>query len=128
MTQSDILENLIQTAERDMEAAKTLLASGHNTWCLFMWHLVIEKMLKAILIKHGKQIIYTHNLTLLYKNTELDLGNETLDLLSEINRFNIEARYDFEKAEFYKIATVEYTEKWVNICEELFAKLSKYVQ
>lgn len=128
MTQNDILQNVIATAKRDSEAANSLLASGHYTWSLFMWHLVIEKTLKAVLIKQDKQIVYTHNLIILYKNTGIDIGASTRDELAEINRFNIEARYDFEKEEFYKKATKEYTYHWVKVCEDIVTKLNSYVQ
>lgn len=127
MKQTNILQNVIKAAQRDKEAAKTMYLSGHYTWSLFMWHLVIEKTLKAILMSQGKQVVYTHNLMVLYKNIEIDISSSTLDELAEINRFNIEARYDFEKEEFYRRATKEYADQWVKKCEHIITSLRAYV-
>ncbi len=38
--------------------------------------------------------------------------------LKEITTFNIRARYDNIKLEFYKKATREYTEKWFSTAKE----------
>lgn len=127
MTQIEMIQNVVMAAKRDVDAAGKMLESKHNTWCLFMWHLVIEKMLKAVLMIQDKNIIYTHNLIVLYQKSGLDLGASVIDHLAEINRFNIEARYDFEKEEFYKKATDEYTAKWSQICEAIYKNLYTYV-
>lgn len=45
---------------------------------------------------------------------KLDLGEEQKDILDTISTFNIRARYDDYKAEFYKLCTKEFTSEWVN--------------
>ncbi len=52
-----------------------------------------------------------HNLATLAGLTGLKFSQEQLDLLDEINTFNIEARYDDYKFKFYKKATEQITRK-----------------
>jgi len=112
-------------AKRDRETAKDLIESNHNDWALFIWHLVIEKLLKGLLIKEDKRAVRTHNLfrlaTDLKKNS---VPKEYLEWLKEITTFNLEAQYSSYKFEFYKKATKEYTatwdERWDERCEEIF--------
>ena len=77
---------------------------GHYNWCLFMWHLAIEKVVKAYLAKQDKEIPYIHNLYKLLKYAGVDFNqtgtNE--DDLNEISGYNIEARYEDYKYDFYK--------------------------
>ncbi len=43
----------------------------------------------------------------------LELTEEYSDWLDEITSFNINARYDDYKKEFYSLCTPEYTKAWV---------------
>ena len=40
-----------ESAAHDMEAAQTLFKNQKYDWCLFVGHLVIEKVLKAIYVR-----------------------------------------------------------------------------
>lgn len=99
--------------------------SGHYDWSLFIWHLVLEKIVKAKIAKLGKKVLWTHNLTLLCEKAEIKLNEAEFAELSEIKTFNIEARYDNYKFDFYKKATKYYTEKWIQICEQFYKKVKK---
>ncbi len=115
-----------ESAQKDRQVAKGMVASKHNDWALFIWHLVIEKLLKGLLVKEGKEIIFTHNLFRLVTELEkIDFPGKYADWLKEITTFNIEARYNGYKLEFYKKATNEYTGKWASNCEEVYQWLTK---
>lgn len=69
--------------------------SGEYMWSLFVGHLAIEKLLKAIFIlKTGSDVPRIHDLTKLAikcgLNIETDSRKEVLEM---ITLFNIEARY-----------------------------------
>ena len=97
----------------------------HYNWSLFIWHLALEKLLKAQITKHNQTIPWVHNLAVLCEHASIKLTKEEFSWISEINSFNLNTRYDDYKLAFYKKATEEYTQKWINTCERLFKKFSK---
>ena len=62
-----------------------------------MWHLIIEKLLKAKIALLDKEIIYVHNLVRLAKLADIKLNKEQIKQLKEITTFNIEAVIDIAK-------------------------------
>lgn len=97
-----------------------------NTWCLFIGHLVIEKLLKALYAKKNKNAPHApkvHNLLYLTEKVKLDLTEDQEKLLSIISKFNINARYDDYKKEFQNKCTDEYTSEQIHNIEEVRAWL-----
>ena len=45
------IEYWVDSAVHDLDVAETLFKSGKYDWCLFIAHLVLEKMLKALYVK-----------------------------------------------------------------------------
>ena len=87
-----------------------------------MGHLVIEKLLKALYAKNNKKAPYapkSHDLLHLAEKTDLELTDRQEDLLDTITRFNMNARYDDYKKEFYLKCTDEYTEQQLKNIEEV---------
>lgn len=81
-------------AGEDWEAARQLVDSGKTRHGLFFAHLALEKLLKAHICRHtGKLAPKLHNLVRLAEMAELELGTEHMDVLAEMNEFNIEGRY-----------------------------------
>ena len=44
-----------ESAEKDWSLAKDLFKQKHYGYCLFFCHLVLEKVLKALVVKHTKE-------------------------------------------------------------------------
>ena len=110
MELKDHIRYWIASAEHDLEAAQSLLASGRYDWCLFIGHLVLEKLLKAIYVReHQKIAPRIHDLVKLAKSTSLNLTDEQLVFLSEISDFNMEGRYPDEKNQFAQKCNKEFT-------------------
>lgn len=109
MTQKEAINYWIRSADRDRETAKDLFKSGHYSWSLFVWQLVLERLLKAHLVKRSKQVPPIHNLLKLAKLIEIDLDKDLIKELTSITSFNLEARYDDYKEQFYKKATKKFT-------------------
>ncbi|HLC94523.1 MAG TPA: HEPN domain-containing protein [Patescibacteria group bacterium] len=120
MTQKQVLNNLLFTSGKDIKAARDLLRLKHYDWSLFLWHLAVEKILKAKIVSLGKSIFYTHDLVRLAKRAEIKLDKILTAQLDEITTFNIEARYDDYKLSFYKKVTKNYAEKWAKICDKIY--------
>jgi HEPN domain-containing protein len=85
-----------------------------NNWALFIGHLCIEKLLKAYHIKiHHKHALNLHNLIRIAELTNIELTKEQKADFAMITTFNISARYDDFKQNFYKKCTPEFTEIWI---------------
>ncbi len=125
MGKKQIIQNWTLKAKKDRETAKDLFKLGHYDWCLFIWHLALEKLLKAQLIKQNLALIYTHDLFRLAKEIKVRISREQLAKLNEITTFNIEARYDDYKLSFHKKVTKEYAVKWTKICESFYQLFKK---
>lgn len=115
-----MIKNILLKAKKDVETAKDLFKSKHYDWCLFIWHLAIEKVLKAKIISMNKSVRYIHDLTKLSQEANILLDKNIILQLNEITSFNIEVRYDDYKLRFYRKATKEYTAKWAIICENFY--------
>jgi HEPN domain-containing protein len=102
----------IKSAELDFNTASDIFKSGKNYhFCLFICHLVIEKLLKAIIVKATSDFPpKTHNLLRLAELGKLELNNDKLTLLQELTLYQIDTRYPDEKFSLYKTATKEFTE------------------
>lgn len=123
VSQEEKLQYWLDSAKNDEEAAQKLFDSGKYDWSLFLRHLVIEKLLKAIITKNNKEVPPIHDLKTLSKNTNLELSQEEINQLIEITSFNISARYDDYKRSFYYKATQEYASIWTIICQNLANKI-----
>lgn len=47
MKQEEHIKYWLKSAEHDLESAETLFENRRYDWCLFLGHLVLEKVLKA---------------------------------------------------------------------------------
>jgi len=92
----------------------SLYDSKSYGWSLFLGHISIEKLLKAIYVsKKKKHAPFLHNLYRLAELSELELTDEQSDCLDKITSFNLNARYDDFKREFYTLCTAEFTNEWI---------------
>lgn len=113
-----------ETAAYDYDTMKSLVKSQRYASSLFFGHIVLEKILKALVVNETKKHAeYTHDLVKLYKLTGMELDNSTKNLLYEINKFNIKARYPEHKSQFYKLCTKEYSSEYINEIDKLYKKL-----
>ncbi len=107
------IEYWLKSAAHDLEVADTLFQNEKYDWCLFIGHLVIEKVLKAFYVQDKKEIPpKIHNLIRLAENTGIPFTYEQLALLADINDFNIETRYPDLKFSFCQTCTKEFTERY----------------
>jgi len=113
-----------ETAAYDYDTMKSLVKSKRYASSLFFGHIVLEKILKGLVVKSTKKHApYTHDLVKLYKLIGMELDNNTKDLLYEVNKFNMKARYPEWKLQFYKRCTREYAEGYLDKIDKLYKKL-----
>lgn len=81
-------------SKEEFDVAKQLIDNGKIRHGLFFAHLAIEKLLKAKVCQTTGEIApRIHNLVRLAQVAQLSLPETTLDLLAEMNEFNLEGRY-----------------------------------
>lgn len=117
-----------KTAEHDYETMLGLFQIKRYSDSLFFGHIVLEKILKAHVVKNTKkEAPYIHDLVRLASIAELELKEDDLLYLNHVNDFNIRARYPEYKFQFYKTCTKEFADKhlkqiiaiYKNLCQKI---------
>lgn len=81
-------------ADEDWAVAEELIEHDKIRHGLFIAHLALEKTLKAHTCRTtGELAPRIHNLVRLAEMAGLKLSEEQIDLLADVNEFNIEGRY-----------------------------------
>ena len=119
MNTKKIITYWIESSDNDFETMTHLFQTKDYHWALFVGHLVIEKLLKAYHVKkHNAHPLFIHDLRRLTEKSELKLNEEQKVFFDTVTKFNIRARYQDYKDDFYKLCTKEFTEKWYNKIKE----------
>lgn len=122
----EVVNFWLEGAEDSLDTAEKLFAAKKYHHCLFFCHLFVEKTLKALVVKKtGEHALPIHNLTRLAYYARIKLSKKQTKELEEITGFNIETRYNSFKKEFYKKATREFTEKWLQKAKEVHSWIKK---
>ena len=103
----------ITSSDEDFDTMLAMFESKRFNWALFIGHLMIEKLLKALYVKVKKDYPpFIHNLLRLAVLSELELNENQKEFLVTVTAFNINARYDDYKKSFQIKCTEEYSNKW----------------
>ncbi len=109
-----VVKHWIDTSDDDFNTMLSLFNAKSYNWSLFLGHISVEKLLKALYVRRfEKHAPFTHNLYRIAELIGLPLDNEYADWLDHITSFNLNARYDDYKKEFYTLCTPEYTMDWI---------------
>ena len=120
MKKDELIRYWINSSDRDFQAMNHLLEKGDYTWALFIGHLVIEKLLKGCYVKNVSNTPpFIHDLIRLAEKANIVLDEQQKDLMDTISAFNLQARYDDYKMEFYDKCTEDFAEKWIDIIKGL---------
>jgi HEPN domain-containing protein len=113
-------------AEYDMGVAKALYTKKKYPYALFMGHLALEKLLKALVVKTTqKHAPYTHSLSLLAEKLEIEIPKKIMKRLKRFMEFHFEARYPRQQMKFYKKCTKEFTDKKMEEIKEVYIWLKE---
>jgi HEPN domain-containing protein len=110
----------LEMAERDWVTVGRMFASGDYHWGLFIGHLVVEKLLKALYSLHrGEEAPRIHDLARLAERTGLGASERQVDLMDAITRYNIGVRYPDSQQEFYRLCAKPFAEDALHGIEEI---------
>lgn len=120
------VKHLKEESQEAFDTAYDLYKSKRYHFALFFCHLAVEKLIKAYFLSKKKKFAApVHDLIYLVKKTGVKIDKETLAKLVEINNFNIRARYEDYKREFYKRSTLEYAKEWLKTTTNLLDLFKK---
>ena len=130
MTKEEHINYWRESAEHDLESAEVIFDSKRYDWCLFVGHLALEKILKAIFVERNDNNMppKIHNLVRLAELSKIELTDNQKFLLDKINDFNIQARYPDYKLEFYQRCNEEYTNDYLSKIKEFYIWLSSLIK
>ena len=118
----------ITNAERDFVMVDKLFKNKDYMYCLFFGQLALEKLFKALFIKiNDSAPPFVHDLAYLAGKCNLDVDKVIIEDLKEISGFNINARYDDYKNNFYNKADAVYTKKYLQKIKEVESWLKKEI-
>lgn len=120
MNKNEIIKYWTDISDSDYKTMLHLFESRDYHWSLFVGHLVIEKLLKALYVKNvGTEIPRTHDLLRLAEKSIKDLNETQKDMLDTVTTFNINARYPDYKQSFYKKCDYNFTFENIEKIKEL---------
>jgi len=109
-----------ESSDQNYTTMQNLIKSKDYSWALFMGHLVIEKLVKALYVKKMQtHPAFSHDLLRLIIKTGVELPTGYDEWFDKITTFNLNARYDDYKQSFYKLCTSEFTNTWIANIEKL---------
>ena len=115
-----IYDHWITTSDKDYNTMIHLYEVRDYHWSLFIGHIVIERLLKAKIVKEtGEHAPFTHDLRRLAKLSKIEFQNTQINWLDTITTFNLNARYDSYKQAFYEKCSPEFTSEWIANIKEL---------
>jgi HEPN domain-containing protein len=120
MRKNTLIIYWVETANRDYKTMLNLYKSRDFQWSLFIGHLVIEKLIKAIYVKNiSDNPPRTHDLLRLSESAKIRTTEEQKNALDLITTFNINARYPDYKQSFYKKCDYNFTTNSLEKIKEL---------
>ena len=109
-----IIKYWIESSDDDFETMIVMFNTRRFSWSMFIGHLMIEKLLKALFVKTNNEYPpFIHNLLRLAEKCNLDLNEEQRIFFATVTAFNINARYDDYKMSFQKTCTPEFSSTWI---------------
>lgn len=127
MDKQDFINYWVESSKHDLTAAQSLFNSGHFDYCLYLSHLSLEKLLKAVWVKNNieNNPPMTHNLVYLAQQSGLGMDDEQLKFLQFVNSFNLGIRYPDYKFKIYQMCNEGFTKKNFSKVQEFHQWLMK---
>lgn len=117
MTKEEYIDYWITGWDEDWSSSEDLFKTRHYLQSLFFAHLSLEKLCKAVWVKHNEMNHppRTHNLVALLKQTQISVSDAQVDFLLVFNDFQLEGRYPDYNRKIYQscddLTTKDYLEK-----------------
>lgn len=116
----------LEQAEYDIGVADAMYQTKKFPYALFMGHLALEKLLKAMVVKiSGEHAPHTHSLPLLADKLTFEVPQEIKKKLARFMEFYFESRYPDKQKDFYRKCSKEFTKDNLKQIKEIFIWLKQ---
>ena len=86
----NLIKHWIESSDNDFKTMEDLYQTKNNNWALFIGHLVIEKLLKALYLKKKDEFPpMIHDLRRISEKANVKIDTKMRIILDTISRFNI---------------------------------------
>ncbi|MEW6110248.1 MAG: HEPN domain-containing protein [Nitrospirota bacterium] len=120
------IANWLKSSQYDLKTAEHMLKTGRYIYVLFMCHLSVEKLLKALYEMTLKKVApKTHNLIYLLKASEIELPEKHLETLEALNDLSIVTRYPEDVDAMVKAFKRKKVENYLKKTKELIKWLKR---
>lgn len=128
-TTTELITYWTKSSRAKLKTMKSLYASRRYADCLFFGHLTLERVIKAYVVKTTKEHApRSHNLPYLVKLGGLHLDVRELELLEDVDTFNMAARYPDTKLSFYRKCTKKFTTPYHHAIISLHRKICRMLK
>jgi HEPN domain-containing protein len=122
----DPIANWIKSSNYDIKTAEHMLATGRYVYVLFMCHLSVEKLLKALYeATYEKVPPKTHNLIYLSNAVKLEIPENMLQTIESLNDLSIVTRYPEDINDLIKAFKKDRAADYLKKTKELLKWLKK---
>jgi HEPN domain-containing protein len=130
MTKEQHINYWINSAEEDRLSVEALLERKRYLHCLFWAHLTLEKLAKAIWVKHHEENLppKIHNIVWLLSNSNVDLGKDRMEFLANFNDFQLSGRYPDYLNKIHEVCTEDFTTTELKKVKEIRTCLLEMLQ
>lgn len=131
MDSETLAKHWVESSEESFRVMTVLFENKEYTSALFFGHLYLEKLLKGLYAKINTkepEAPFVHDLVFLARKCNLELDVDMRQKLGLINSFNIAARYDVIKKNFYKLCTKDFANQQIKIIKEVGEWLKKLIK
>jgi|WetSurMetagenome_2_1015567.scaffolds.fasta_scaffold266145_2 HEPN domain-containing protein len=130
MTKEEHIKYWRESAQHDLDSAESIFDTGRYDWCLYVAHLSLEKLLKAIFVDKNDNAMppKLHNLVRLAELSKVELDDTQKFLLDKINDFNIQTRYPDYKLEFYKQCDSKFAAEYLSKIKGIYKWLNSLIE
>jgi HEPN domain-containing protein len=119
-------KNWIDSSDYDAQTAQHMLQTGRYIYVIFMCHLAIEKLLKAIVQEiTGKLPHKTHDLVYLLQVTKINLPEHLLEFIGKINNASIVTRYPEDLSKIVSAYPEQVAKDYLNSTYEVITWLKQ---
>jgi HEPN domain-containing protein len=116
----------LEGAKYDLGVAEAMFETRKYPYALFMGHLALEKLLKALVVRDTKEHApRTHSLPSLASKLTSKIPEDIEKKLIRFMEFYFESRYPEEQKKFYKKCTKAFTEKNLSEIKKVFKWLTE---
>ena len=110
----------------DMATAEDIFKTGRYPYVLFMAHMALEKIIKALYVKRtSRHAPRTHSLTVLTRRLKKEIPGNILEDLASYAGFHVQTRYPDYLYEYYDQCTEEFTRETLDEMKEVFEWLKR---